>query len=236
MQFDTGSITLRRTRDWLSKQSIEDSKTNLNFTNDLPERALLSLILRAGSFTDLNIPETYRMDKVRIIGMFNDWQDITIIACILLIFKGVAGPKCTFVELARIKEQLWTLLNDVDTTMSHITLQMAADAGKLRGNALTSKEIIALESLVDKTLSSDSPVFNLIQTRIKTHMYLPTNRDLLRKHGLEHCETEINSLSIKIKKLSKSNKDVYADTYHELLRQDIQRSDKEIVNLFINEK
>lgn len=179
------------------------------------DAGLLNLVLQAGE--DLScIPETYRIDKQRLVNFFNDWQDITILSCILLIFKGIAGPKCTPSDMKLAKSQLWTLLNDTETTMKHVTLKICDSAGKIRGSVLSEKECTALENLVDKTLSPGSKMYSLLQTRIKFHIYHPL-QEKMKKHSLDFCSDEISALSKKILALSTFNKKVFGRLYGSII-------------------
>lgn len=157
------------------------------------------------------------MDKARLVAIFNDWQDITILACIIIIFKGVAGPKCTQKDLDTAKADLWTLLNDADTTMKHITLQMASISGNIRGKKLTDGENEALEKLVDKTLAPESTLYDLIQKRISSHIY-STTPGALTKHGLIQLQPEIATMGAKIIKLAAFNKKVYSTLYATIIQ------------------
>jgi T-complex protein 11 len=220
------------TRDWLTEAASLKALDNPEI--DLPDTALLHLILKAAAYTDSNLPETYRMDKSRLVTLFNDWQDVTILGCILIIFKGVAGPKCTPAQLTSAKSDLWTLLNDTETTMKHIILQMSSLAGKIRGTPLTEGESTALDNLVDKTLAPESKLYDLLQRRVMSHIY-STSPEALAKHGLTQLAGEIETLAAKIRKLAAFNKKVYSSLYA-LLIQDASAqklSDEELLTALI---
>ncbi|KAI8912651.1 T-complex 11, partial [Gorgonomyces haynaldii] len=196
--------------------------------------ALLHLILKAGQFSDATVPESMRLDKNRLISYYNDWQDITIQGCIMVIFRGAAGPRCIPSDMEKAKQDLWVLLNDSDTTMEHIALQMSKQAGEIRGKAFSAPEIKNLETLLDKTLAPDSKVFEMIQKRAMVHLalYIQTqkmNLPLLQKHGLTQMENEIQELGSKLAKVSRLNKAVYSRLYQVLLEDIKQENEKGVV-------
>nr|KAJ3422529.1 hypothetical protein HK105_007643 [Polyrhizophydium stewartii] len=197
---------------------------------DLLSDALLQLILQANKFAKEDIvPETLRMDTSRLISYYNDWQDITILASLLVLFRQAAGPRCTAVHLAEAKRSLWVLLNDSDTTMSHISLQVAHTAGEIRGKAFSDQESKMLEALMEKTLAPESKLYDLIQKRVGENLRAvmetgTADKDMLAKHGLAQLESEVTDLAARISKVSELNRAVYGKMYAGLL-DDIRTGD-----------
>ncbi|KAJ3083551.1 hypothetical protein HK102_001018 [Quaeritorhiza haematococci] len=93
-------------------------------------------------------PETFRMDFTRLATFQNDYQDITIMAALLLLFRQYAaapapsgsgsaaaanmGGGPTAEDVMRMKKILWVLLNDSETSMRHVAVAIAEEAGKVR--------------------------------------------------------------------------------------------------------
>jgi hypothetical protein len=106
--------------------------------------------------------------------------------------------------------------------MEHVILQMQSLAGKIRGTSFTPQEASQLTALVDKTLAPDSKLFELIQSRVKSHMLCllqgkQIDTDLLSKHGLTHLEDKIKELGVKIDKVLQLNTKIFAKLYTALL-------------------
>ncbi|KAJ3268654.1 hypothetical protein HDV01_002508 [Terramyces sp. JEL0728] len=225
-QFESGQITVDNTRTWLEEVwTIYKSNlaTSPNPNYDLFPEALVNITLKAAKFSSESIvPETLQMDVGRLIAHFNSWQDITILSSILVVFKQAAGPKCTNSDLIEAKTSLWVLLNDSESTMSHITLQMAHLAGKIRGKAMSPEEITAINSMTEKTLAPESKLYELIQKRVGIHVQNglnnePINKDLLNKHALVCVEKEIEELIKKLQTIAVLNKAVYGKLYSAIL-------------------
>ena len=230
MQFEAGVLHLKVTREWLKQGYTRDQLGHAhkmeNVPHDIFNESLLHLILQASQFSDSTVPETLRMDKTRLITFFNDWQDITILSSILAVYKGVAGPKCTPQVLEKVKSELWVLLNDTDTTMSHITLHMGQSAGQVRGAPFSTQEQTQLATMTDKTLAPESKVYELMQKRVLLHLlsilcHNSVDKVLLNKHGLLQLENELTLLGQKLTKVCQLNKAVFGKLYT-LLLEDIK--------------
>ncbi|KAI8810852.1 T-complex protein 11-domain-containing protein [Cladochytrium replicatum] len=194
-QLDTGGSDVQETSSWLREgiQRHKDGKAlqvvptpSTDLFNppkfpDLYAEGLMHLIQQSSSFPDVTIPETMKMDSTRLVTFYNDWQDITIMASLLIIFKQACGPSkppsteksgadvATAAKVPTVQEAknvLWILLNDAETSMVHITLQMTSMAGQMRGKPLDERERELLAGLVDKTLSPDSKLYEIVQKRI----------------------------------------------------------------------
>lgn len=162
------------------------------------------------------------MDMTHMVNFYNSWQDATILATILIVFKQVSGPKCQQADIMTAKEGLWILLNDSESTMTHITLQMSSMAAKIRGFAMTQKEITDLNVMTEKTLAPGSKLYELVQRRVGVHLEAGISRskidvDLLGKHGLTALTQEIEELIEKIVPVAELNRAVYGNLYAALI-------------------
>jgi hypothetical protein len=221
MQLDSGQINLTNTTDWLSKswKSYTAAVSSPNPAHDLYPQALIDITLLATRFSDEDIiPETLKMDSTRVVSFFNSWQDITILATIMIVFRQAAGPKCSIPELEQVKKDLWILLNDNESTMEHITIQMAHSAGKIRGKPLSSQETTGMSTVTDNALAPGSKLYELIQKRVGIHLQQGLSKLALRKvdlekHGLTQVVTEIEELIKKFVPVSDLNRAVYGGLY-----------------------
>ncbi|KAI9095947.1 T-complex 11, partial [Phlyctochytrium arcticum] len=174
------------------------------------------------------LPESLRMDVSRLVQYYNDWQDITIMAVLLILFKQSAGPKCTPDRVRDIKRVLWVLLNDSETSMHHVTLQMCEAAGAVRGTPFEARERDMLAGLVEKTLSPDSKLFEVIRLRVGTVLDKivrstptssssanpqPLEKQELARVGLSELEEELSELGERVKRLVQHNWRVFGNVY-----------------------
>jgi T-complex protein 11 len=226
-QLEADIISISITKSWL-ESSWKEYKALGNPENeafDLFPQAFMHLVSKAPKFNDDDVlPETFKMDTSRLVSFYNSWQDITILATILIIFRQISGPKCQLDNILEAKKGLWILLNDSDSTMSHITIQMASLASKIRGFAMTVKEISELEVMVEKTLAPGSKLYELVQKRVGCHLengisHLKIDLDLLTKHGLTSLKTEIEELIVKIVPVADMNRAVYGGLYATLMQE-----------------
>lgn len=106
------------------------------------------------------------MDSTRLTTFHNDYQDISIMCSLLLLFRQSSGPKATPDHIIQLKKQLWILLNDSETTMENVVLAITQKAGEIRAKPFGAAETKMVGNLVDKTLSFDSPLFEVIMKRV----------------------------------------------------------------------
>ncbi|KAI9004726.1 T-complex 11, partial [Gaertneriomyces semiglobifer] len=190
--------------------------------------AFLNIISRAHMFSEpegaTSMPEVLRMDIARLVQYYNDWQDVTIMAALLVLFKQAAGPKCTSADLREAKRVLWVLLNDSDTSMQHVTLQMCDSAGKIRGKPFSQHENDMLSGLVESTLQPDSKLYQIIRTRVGTSLECRVRGEPFEKHdlnrmGLAELDEEVAELGERIKRLVAHNWRVFGDLYMAIVDQ-----------------
>ncbi|KNE72074.1 hypothetical protein AMAG_16012 [Allomyces macrogynus ATCC 38327] len=218
--FESKLVTVHTTRAWfeasLERLPIEKPATVLN-------EALVSLIADHDAMqpaTPTTLPETLRMDTARLAAYHNEFQDISIMAALLMLFRQACSGKARPTGVAATKQTLWTLLNEADTTMDHVTAQLVHDAGQVRGVVLGEAERHLVAQLVDKTLALDNPVFALVQQRVARVLaaylaaggVMPPSADLARA-GLAECVVEVEDLAKKVKALADHHRATYAPLY-----------------------
>ncbi|KAI9338204.1 T-complex protein 11-domain-containing protein [Obelidium mucronatum] len=108
------------------------------------------------------LPELFSMDISRLQTFRNDFQDIVILASLMMVYRQLCALKT-------MKENLWVLLNDSDTSLTHIVLEMCRGVGVVRGGG--GKEVGEVErgvvlGVVEKTLVPDGKVFGMVLGRV----------------------------------------------------------------------
>ncbi|KAJ3049314.1 hypothetical protein HK097_009680, partial [Rhizophlyctis rosea] len=174
---ETQTTTIDKTRSWL-EQALERYKstsststmtlTQQSFIN-LHSAALLHLILATPTLADPDappFPETLRMDTSRLIHLYNDWQDIVIMSCLLVLFRQACAGKCNASDLAKAKRDLWVLVNDPTTSMSHVSAHIVREAGEIRGRPFSEAESGVFAGIVSKTLVPESKIYGMMQERV----------------------------------------------------------------------
>lgn len=241
-QLEAGLASVTFTKAWLTKcwDQYKQTATSPNPAYDLFPEAFMEVVSRAPRFSDDNVlPETFKMDTTRLVTFYNSWQDITILGTILIVFRQISGPKCHNDDIINAKKGLWILLNDSDSTMSHITLQMASLASKLRGFPMSVKETSDLNVMVEKTLAPGSKLYELVQKRVGMHIenglhHRKIDADLLTKHGLTTLREEIEDLISKIVPVADMNRAVYGNLYASLLK-DIKSETESRISVLLRE-
>ena len=174
-----------------------------------------------------HIPETFKLDTSRLSTYCTEWQDITIMAVLLMMFRQMAGPKCHGLHCTEMKKQLWLLLNDNDTSMDHLAVHIGEGCGKIRGRPLAATEQDALKNMIEKSLTHESKVYELLNKRVGDELleYLKTGHlhemESLVKSALGELKTELAELADKIRALFEHNSAVYHKIYDQILRRNI---------------
>ena len=217
-------LTISHTRQWIKSSLLEFKKTDHDKSN-FYEFAMMQIITNSYmSETGKSLPETFLFDINRINTFHNDYQDIAIMNTLLVLFKQFTGPKCTSTHLQQLKKVLWLLLNDSQTTMENVTCQMINDATTVRNFPLTPNEKNLLIKLVDSTLSIDSQVYLVIQSKTADSLlhHLINNSfniPLLKSTLLIELEPELLDLATKLKKLVVHNQSTYQQLYSKIVSQ-----------------
>jgi len=223
-QFEAKKIVLDNTISWFQESKDRCLSMKRNSFTEIYNDGLIHLISQAHILNEIAIPETLHMDGSRLISFYNDAQDITILCSLLILFRQVAGSHHTVQDLMDMKQILWILLNDAETSMSHIAIQLATTGGKIRRKMFAGKEMELLDGLVNRTLASDNQLYSMIRQRIYGHLrdYLDTgefNPTTISKHGLSELQEELTNLSKRIKMLADHNKSTYSPVYNVIMNE-----------------
>ncbi|KAJ3402892.1 hypothetical protein HDV05_008165, partial [Chytridiales sp. JEL 0842] len=160
-----------------------------------------------GSSSTPPAPPIFQLDTTRLQTLHSDSQDLCILSTLLLLFRQLAGPKCTPPHLKTLKKILWTLLNDADTSLSHVSLEMHRRALELRGGG--NLDLKMVEGLVERSLGSGSKVYQVVVGKVFKHVEAVVGRILdsapgkleegdLVKDGLGEVGEELMELAGKV--------------------------------------
>lgn len=136
----------------------------------------------------------------------------------MIIFRQACSSKCNSENVLSLKQRLYVLLTSQSTSLKHINLEITNSAGQVRGKEYSQKEVDLLSGLIEKTLSPDNKLYNMIQTRISTYLMSYLNngvlpKELLYRHNMMEMESEIVTLAAKIKGIVDLNLQTYSEYY-----------------------
>jgi len=114
-------------------------------------------------------------------------------------------------------------------------------AGQIRKKEFSTKEIDLISGLVEKTLSPDSKLYVMIQTRISTYIVHFLNNDelpkeLMYRHNMNEMEPEISTLSGKIKGVVELNLQTYSEYYKTIFLELKQQKTNSLIKTLNNAK
>ncbi|KAI8611792.1 T-complex 11, partial [Chytriomyces sp. MP71] len=166
------------------------------------------------------LPEILGMDVPRLNTFRSDLQDIVILSCLLMLYRQIAGPKSA-TNIKTMKENLWVLLNDSETSLAHVVAEMVRGAGTVRGVPVSVAEAKVMDGVVDKTLAPDSKVFGMVTGRVMDLLFgwmvthtiraMVIDKAKLAKYGLVELEGEVQDLAHRLGEFARYNRTVYFD-------------------------
>ncbi|RKP01418.1 hypothetical protein CXG81DRAFT_7216, partial [Caulochytrium protostelioides] len=146
-------------------------------------------------------PETCQMDVARLAGMHTDFRDMCTLAQTLLVFTQVAGPRPAAPTPHAIKHELWVLVNDTETSLSHLHAFVLSRGAAWRGRPFTPAEAGVVKALLEKNLSPGSVVGKIMVDRVRKHLltFVKTGQWApLGPHGLEPLAAELADLGTRL--------------------------------------
>ncbi|CAB5382069.1 unnamed protein product [Rhizophagus irregularis] len=174
--------------------------------------ALVSFIFQQSIIDKNSCPETFLLDVERLWNFQNEGQAITIVAALLMLTKNVASSQANFSfdddNLPKLKDTLFVLLLDGDTTIDNLTAEIL----NYLPSSLSPETQSLVKSMVSKTLSQSDKVFSLLSRRIQSvvKQHLQTGqfpkKETLAQYGVLTVARELEQLSKKICVLEKQIK------------------------------
>lgn len=186
--FQNGKISLDSTTKWLTESTKHDHNS-ADTTKSSPSQSSNSnyeAFLDAGinllvnpfvKGTNCNVPETFILDKKRLISLHGKFQDLCIVQCLLLIFKQSISSnssndlrKCFASNI--LKGELLRLLEQPDTQIADISNLMIQC---LKDSQIDSIDFNYIHSALNNIISPDNELFVLIEgkllKRIKSKLF-----------------------------------------------------------------
>ncbi|KAF9190913.1 hypothetical protein BGZ51_008062 [Haplosporangium sp. Z 767] len=93
------------------RSSIVSADIGENILDGVVNEGLLEMIIKPRSSIHA-MPETFELDHYRLVSFHNDFQDLTILCMLLILFRQLAQNCWTQQDLIEIKKVAWLLLTD----------------------------------------------------------------------------------------------------------------------------
>lgn len=215
-----GSLSTKGLTEWIRTSYPLIKSQNESFdTEQIFTTAVVQLVRQQGTVENFVLPETFNLDKSRLQSYWAAWEDYAIFACIMMVLKQALGPRAKTIKLEEARKRLQVLIDDSDTCMDHMSLEICQIAGNARNKPFTESESQQVLNLLNKTLAPGNPVYDLMLTRIGLHLAQfcrtgSVDEVEIAKQGLDHIDFSV--IGNKIRELIKHNKMVYATVYSEV--------------------
>ncbi|KAF9130528.1 hypothetical protein BGW39_002986 [Mortierella sp. 14UC] len=116
------------------RTSVVSTDIGENILDGVVNEGLLEMILRPhGSMNTM--PETFELDHYRLLLFHNDFQDLTILCILLILFRQLAQNFWTQQDLVEIKKVVWLLLTDENANFGANTQTGKAGGGQQSGSS-----------------------------------------------------------------------------------------------------
>ncbi|KAF9392460.1 hypothetical protein CPC16_003289 [Podila verticillata] len=199
-------------------------------------RAMFNLLFSA-ELIDMqeNFPETFNLDRDRLVKYQNEIQALVLVAVLIQIGQ-TSAPPLQEKEQVELKDSLLALMEKADTsieTLANCVIEAKENAILARqspggsGPLLAQEQKETLRSLINSAVEMESPLFKIIWKRMRAVLESYTvaprytiampSKEELTKVGLNALSSEIDKLADSIRFLAKYNANVYHEWYDPML-------------------
>ncbi|KAF9911965.1 hypothetical protein EC991_001412 [Linnemannia zychae] len=119
------------------RTSVVSTDIGENILDGVVNEGLLEMILRPHGSVN-TMPETFELDHYRLLLFHNDFQDLTILCILLILFRQLAQNCWTQQDLVEIKKVVWLLLTDENANFGANTQSGKAGGGQQNGSSASS--------------------------------------------------------------------------------------------------
>lgn len=227
--FQNGKISLDLTTKWINEtkcdvESPNESSTQTNAYDVYLDASIKLLVNPFIKGTNFNVPETFILDKKRLINFHGKFQDLCIVQSLLLIFKQSTtnnhqSPnfrKCFVGNL--LKGELLRLLEQSDTQISDISNMMIKC---LKDSHIDKIDFEYIHSALNNIISPDNELFLLIEKKLLNRIKLNLSGGKVSKSFSGFTELnvleEFDELIKKFGTLLQYNWNVFEPIYQKLI-------------------
>jgi len=188
-----------------------------------------------------NFPETFNLDRDRLVKYQNEIQALVLVAVLIQIGQ-TSAPPLQEKEQVELKDNLLALMEKADTsieTLANCVIEakesaiIARQAPGGSGPLLAPEQKDTLQSLINSAVEMESPLFKIIWKRMRAVLESYTvaprytiampSKEELTKVGLNALSSEIDKLADSIRFLAKYNANVYHEWYDPMLSEMLSR-------------
>ncbi|KAG0380830.1 hypothetical protein BGX24_004374 [Mortierella sp. AD032] len=119
------------------RTSVVSTDIGENILDGVVNEGLLEMVLRPHGSVN-TMPETFELDHYRLLLFHNDFQDLTILCILLILFRQLAQNCWTQQDLVEIKKVVWLLLTDENANFGSNTHSAKAGGGQQNGSSASS--------------------------------------------------------------------------------------------------
>ena len=222
--FANGKISLDLTKIWLSYSfPVENDSSVVLSGYEAYLNAGIKLLISPFVRETCSVPETFILDKKRLIFLHGKFQDLCIVQCLLLIFKQTCAERNMRRSFTSnlLKGELLRLLEQPDTQISDISNLLIKC---LKDSQIYSVDFDYIHSALNKIISPENELFLMVESklikRIKAKLSQTANSNSsIEPAGLSDLNVldEIDCLTKKFGILLQYNWNVFEPIYQNLL-------------------
>jgi len=222
---ENGQLSLMKTTYWLCNELPKCKEANPSYSaRQIFYTCYVDLVRTFSTQESALLPETFELDRSRIRAFYSSWEDLAILANVLMIFRQALGPRAAVTDTTKARDRLKILLEDKDSCLDNVHLEMTRVAGDLRGKPFTDRETEQLGAMLQKTLTAGNPVYELILTRVGLHLAHRIragrfDEELLAKHNMMDLLPNLEPLGERMKFLADHNLAIFEDIYANIAKQ-----------------
>lgn len=216
LMFSSSKLNLDMTKKWLKDAATE---TGLNGHECFAE-ALVRLLV-CPFVRETSVPETFILDKKRLISLHSAFQDLCIVQCLMLIYKQNCGNAPRSLAGERLKSDLLDLLNRPDTQISDIVQVMSQAVADFRGQLqVQAADFNTIHAAINKIIAPENELFLMVEKKLLS---------AVRAHLLGHSKTssglsdlnvldKLGEIAEKLSKITQFNWAVFGPLYTTLFK------------------
>jgi hypothetical protein len=161
--FANGKLSLDLTRKWYKGHAseIENKESSYAIFISAGVQLLITPFVKNSS----SVPETFILDKKRLISFHGKFQDLCIVQCLLLIFKKASSCKsltgCFAANL--LKRELLRLLEKADTQISDISTLIVNTLKEIHVKHI---DFDYIHSALNKIISPENELFQMVEGKL----------------------------------------------------------------------
>lgn len=169
-------MSLQLTKQWLSDNGSDAPSLAKGNPKEKPMFQMFidaSIRLLVNPFVrDQCVPETFVLDKRRLMNMHGQFQDLCIVQCLLLIFKQMVGNSAMAKDhCVLLKQELLVALSSPDAQISLLSGLIAKYVAMAKGLVVVDSAMAAkVHGFINKIVAPDNALFLAVEKKLCDHI------------------------------------------------------------------